>query len=390
MTDTHTLHLKIDPTQAESGAKRFTGAIAAVAKAVESLERDTTGAFAKLNKVDVSRLTDAEAAIRRTGHAAGGLSTALTGAGSASDRAAADIRRLALASTNALRVSTDQASRLRDRLLSVEDTAGLAKLESGLARLRSNLIAATSGLDVREARAGYANLASELNRTAREAERLNAIAIAEERALEQAARAASTHADALQRLRAAHDPIYASSQRYAVALSEIDSLVSTNVVGEAQAAAMRDRAAQSYLTAGNAADMYASQARSAAMASTQVGFQLNDIGVMLAGGMSPLSIAVGQGTQLAQTFQSLGKGSSILSTLGGGLMALLSPVSLITIGVIGFGSAIVQWMMSGSDETRSFSDALGDANFVYLRSPAGHRPPSRGLSRKPRRRVWAG
>ncbi|MDP3196144.1 phage tail length tape measure family protein [Tabrizicola sp.] len=362
MSETHTLHLKIDPTQAESGAKRFTGAIAAVAKAVESLERDTTGAFSKLNKVDVSRLTDAEAAIRRTGKAAGGLSTALTGAGSASDRAAADIRRLALASTNALRVSTDQASRLRDRLLSVGDTAGLAKLESGLARLRSNLIAATSGLDVREARAGYADLASELNRTAREAERLNAIAIAEERALEQAARAASTHADALQRLRAAHDPIYASSQRYAVALSEIDSLVAANVVSEAQAVAMRDRAAQSYLTAGNAADMYATQSRHAAMASQQVGFQLNDIGVMLAGGMSPLSIAVGQGTQLAQTFQSLGKGSSILSTLGGGFMALLSPVSLITIGVIGFGSAIVQWMMSGSDETRSFSDALGDAN----------------------------
>ncbi len=125
---------------------------------------------------------------------------------------------------------------------------------------------------------------------------------------------------------------------------------------------MRDRAAHSYLTAGNAADMYATQSRHAAMASQQVGFQLNDIGVMLAGGMSPLSIAVGQGTQLAQTFQSLGKGSSILSTLGGGFMALLSPVSLLTIGVIGVGSAIVQWMMSGSDETRSFSDALGDAN----------------------------
>lgn len=354
--------MKIDPTQAESGAKRFTGAIAAVAKAVESLERDTTGAFSKLNKVDVSRLTDAEAAIRRTGNAAGGLSTALTGAGSASDRAAADIRRLALASTNALRISTDQASRLRDRLLSVGDTAGLDRLEAGLSRLRSNLIAATSGLDVREARAGYANLASELNRTAREAERLNAIAIAEERALEQAARAASTHADALQRLRAAHDPIYASSQRYAVALSEIDSLVAANVVSEAQAAAMRDRAAQSYLTAGNAADMYAGQARMAQMATQQVGFQLNDIGVMLAGGMSPLSIAVGQGTQLAQTFQSLGKGTSVLSTLAGGFTALFSPVSLITIGVIGLGAAIVQWMMSGSDETKSFADALGDAD----------------------------
>jgi hypothetical protein len=359
LTQTHELRLKIDAASAESGAKRFTAAIAAVKKAVSELDRQADGTFAKLAnhkpQFDVSSLTRATTEANR-------LATAIQGTASASDRAAADIRKLALQSAYALRVSTDQASRLRDRLLSVGDTAGLDRLEAGLSRLRSNLIAATSGLDVREARAGYADLASELNRTAREAERLRATAISEERALEEASRAAATHADALQRLRAAHDPIFASSQRYAVALSEIDTLVSANVVSEAQAAAMRDRAAQSYLTAGNAADMYAGQARMAQMATQQVGFQLNDIGVMLAGGMSPLSIAVGQGTQLAQTFQSLGKGTSVLSTLAGGFTALFSPVSLITIGVIGLGAAIVQWMMSGSDETRSFADSLGDAN----------------------------
>jgi hypothetical protein len=105
------------------------------------------------------------------------------------------------------------------------------------------------------------------------------------------------------------------------------ALVSANMVSEAQAAAMRERAAATYLAMGSAADTFAGQARNGAMAAQQVGFQLNDIGVMLAGGMSPLSIAVTQGTQLAQTFQGLKGSTSILSTLAGGFAAMFSPVS---------------------------------------------------------------
>lgn len=80
MTEVHTqssLALKIDATPAKKGAAEFTSEIDAVKRAVRDLERDTTGAFTSLNKVDVLRLSDAEAAIRRTGSAAGGLSTAI-------------------------------------------------------------------------------------------------------------------------------------------------------------------------------------------------------------------------------------------------------------------------------------------------------------------------
>lgn len=175
---THELRLKIDATPAEAGAKKFTGAIASIRSALEGLEKDTTGAFSALKnlspKVDVTPLTRATTEAQR-------LSTAVSGTTSASDRAAAAIRTLALQSANALRVSTDQASRLRDRLLSLDDSASLSRLDAGLAKLRSGLIAATSGIDVREARASYSDLASELNRTAREAERLRAIANAERR-----------------------------------------------------------------------------------------------------------------------------------------------------------------------------------------------------------------
>jgi len=78
--------------------------------------------------------------------------------------------------------------------------------------------------------------------------------------------------------------------------------------------------------------------------------------------ISPLSIAVTQGTQLAQTFQGLKGSTSILSTLAGGFAAMFSPVSLVTIGVIALGAAIVQWMTSGSGATQDLASALAEAD----------------------------
>jgi len=358
MTETHELRLKIDAGAAQSGARQFTSAINAVKKAVRDLDKDATGAFTKLRsikpQVDVTPLRAA-----RTEAAA--LATATTAAGTASDRAAERIRTLAVQSATALRVSTDQASRLRDRLLSVGDTAGLAKLESGLDRLRMSLINATSNLDVREARAGYADLASELNRTAREAERLNAIAIAEARAETEAADAARTHAAALERLAQRHDPLRAASKAYESALEEIHQLESAGALSAARAAAAREQAASSLLAVGNAADVYAGKARVSGHQTAYMASQFNDIGVMLASGQSPLILAVQQGTQISQMLNQLGGKTSILATLRAGFMSMINPVSLVTIGVIAGGAALAQWAMEAlgaGDATESFKRQL--------------------------------
>ncbi|HKL22424.1 MAG TPA: hypothetical protein VJ904_11505, partial [Tichowtungia sp.] len=217
MADTHELRLKIDATSARRGATEFKGAIESVRKAVRDLERDSAGAFTSLRRVDTSGMQAVTRETQNAAKAQGGLT-------SATERAAANIRKLAIQSANSLRVSTDQASRLRERLLSVGDTAGLAKLEAGIDRLKISLTNATSGLDVREARASYADLASELNRTARESERLRAVTNSQSRAQEEATREAEQRTTALNRLRAAHDPLFASSQRYETALREIQTL----------------------------------------------------------------------------------------------------------------------------------------------------------------------
>lgn len=355
----HSLQLKIDAAAAEAGSKRFTAALSAVKKAVSDLDRAADGTFAKLAnhrpEFDVTPLRAATTEANR-------LSTALTGAGSASDRAAATIQRTALASASAVRMAEQATQRLALRMGDLGDTHGVASLNSALAQMKAQLVDATSTLDVRRAKSQFDDLRSGLLQATVAAEYAQGEQAQLARELEQTGRAAQQQAEALSRLRAAHDPLFAASQRYATALSEIDSLVSANMVSEAQAAAMRERAAATYLAMGSAADTFAGQAHNGAMAAQQVGFQLNDIGVMLAGGMSPLSIAVTQGTQLAQTFQGLKGSTSILSTLAGGFAAMFSPVSLVTIGVIALGAAIVQWMTSGSDATKDFATALGDAD----------------------------
>ncbi|GGO50297.1 Lambda phage tail tape-measure protein (Tape_meas_lam_C) [Roseovarius pacificus] len=358
MAETHELRLKIDAGAAESGAKKFRGAIASVRKAVNDLERDTSGAFTSLKslpKVDVSGLKAATAEANR-------LSKATAASGNASDRAAENIRKLALQSANALRVSSDQASRLRDRLLSVGDTAGLAKLEAGLARLRTSLTNATSGLDVQESRSQYSTLASELNRTARESERLRAETISAAQAQETAANAARTRTEALQRLRAAHDPLFANSQRYEQSLREIQQLEDAGVMSAQRAAQAREQASQTLMAASAANTRYAKTATVSSMHTANMAAQFNDIGVMLAAGQSPLLLAVQQGTQVSQVLNMMGNRASILATLKSGFLSMVSPVSLVTVGVIALGAAIIQHIGSAIPPTVTFKDAMEDLN----------------------------
>lgn len=76
--------------------------------------------------------------------------------------------------------------------------------------------------------------------------------------------------------------------------------------------------------------------------------QFNDIGVTLASGQSPFLIAIQQGTQISQIFGGQGVGA-IMATLKGAFLSLLSPVSLLTIGLIAGGGALVQWLASAGE-----------------------------------------
>lgn len=70
--------------------------------------------------------------------------------------------------------------------------------------------------------------------------------------------------------------------------------------------------------------------------------QFQDIGVQLAGGQSPFQIALQQGTQISAVLGGQGARGAV-TALAGAFASLVSPVSLVTIGLIAAGGAAVQY-----------------------------------------------
>lgn len=121
--------------------------------------------------------------------------------------------------------------------------------------------------------------------------------------------------------------------------------VATERLGNAEAAA-----------AGKAVQM----GRTHQLAAGQVGnltAQFNDIGMMLMAGQNPLQLAIQQGTQISQVIGPMGAAGAVRA-LGGALMGMLNPVSLITMGAIAAGAAMVQWLTSAVDDAEGATDAI--------------------------------
>lgn len=73
--------------------------------------------------------------------------------------------------------------------------------------------------------------------------------------------------------------------------------------------------------------------------------QFNDIGVTAAMSMSPLQIALQQGTQISQVLGPMGAAGAVRA-LGGAFMSVISPLSLLTIGMVAAvasGIQLVDW-----------------------------------------------
>lgn len=70
--------------------------------------------------------------------------------------------------------------------------------------------------------------------------------------------------------------------------------------------------------------------------------QFQDIAVQLQGGQSPFTIALQQGTQIAQVLGRQGAGGTV-ELLKSGFASLISPVSLATVGIIALGGAAVSY-----------------------------------------------
>lgn len=86
--------------------------------------------------------------------------------------------------------------------------------------------------------------------------------------------------------------------------------------------------------------------------------QFQDVAVTAAMGMSPLQIALQQGTQLSSVLATMGTGREIVGGLASAFMSLVSPVSLITIGLTAAGAAAIQYFTSTADQSKKVEDVL--------------------------------
>ncbi|TBA38427.1 phage tail length tape measure family protein [Rhizobium ruizarguesonis] len=172
----------------------------------------------------------------------------------------------------------------------------------------------------------------------------------------------------LDRLRAKYSPLFATINNYKTAVAEIKQAHAVGAISanEMATAISRERQAALASTAaikGRNAALEATPAQRAAggagaFQTANIAAQFQDIAVQLQGGSKPLTIALQQGTQLASVFQTLGKGQSVIGALGAAFSSLISPVSLVTIGLIAAGGAAYQYFTSVSEGSDKSDEAL--------------------------------
>lgn len=157
----------------------------------------------------------------------------------------------------------------------------------------------------------------------------------------------------LERLRARYSPLFATINNYKSAVADIKRAHAIGAISanEMTSAIQRERQAALASTA-------AIKGRNAALAATprggsaqgfqtaNIAAQFQDIAVTSAMGMNPLQIALQQGTQLSSVLSTMGNGRQVVAGLAAAFTSLISPVSLVTIGLVAGGAAAIQYFSS--------------------------------------------
>ena len=96
---------------------------------------------------------------------------------------------------------------------------------------------------------------------------------------------------------------------------------------------------------------------SSRLQTANVAAQFNDIGVQLAGGQSPLLIALQQGTQISQALGQSGATGAV-KALGGAFLSLVSPIQLGTIALIALSGYAIQYLSTWLNDAPDVNELL--------------------------------
>nr|WP_299500398.1 phage tail length tape measure family protein [uncultured Rhizobium sp.] len=157
----------------------------------------------------------------------------------------------------------------------------------------------------------------------------------------------------LERLRARYSPLFNTINGYKAAVADIKRAHAIGAISanEMTAAISRERQAALASTAAikgrNAAlaDTPSSRGGGGSFNTANLAAQFQDIAVTSAMGMSPLQIALQQGTQISAVLGPMGAAGAVKS-LSAAFLSVINPVSLATIGLVAAGAAAIQYFGS--------------------------------------------
>lgn len=217
-----------------------------------------------------------------------------------------------------------------------------------------------------KAEAGIRKLESRSAKTATALDRINTLANRVEVSLRgsngqfiKAGENFNKNADQIHKLRMRYDEAYASSVRYAKEVNDLNAALTHGAISPQIYGQQLIKLDQAFNKAGSEAGQFGQQMGKAGSNTANVFAQLNDIGVMLAAGQNPIQLALQQGTQLNQVWGTMGGNfKAVGQTLVSALTSMISPINLVTIGVIAGAGAFTQWAMSAYGGAKNAQKAI--------------------------------
>lgn len=183
---------------------------------------------------------------------------------------------------------------------------------------------------------------------------------------EYARRAADIDAygNALDQLRAKYNPVFAASKAYERELEELSRAQRMGAITAGEHGAALEMLNARYASAGQASAQFANQAGMARMQTANLGYQIQDIGTMMAMGQNPFMLLA---QQLPQVTMHGGQLTGVMGALKGQVAALFSPLGLLTTAFVLAGSAAISYFTSATDEADAAADALDEQSSLIKR-----------------------
>ncbi|NUL16231.1 phage tail length tape measure family protein [Agrobacterium tumefaciens] len=245
-----------------------------------------------------------------------------------------------------------------DLIISI--STDLATVKRALNRLVSDVGAASSGIEKRFAATGK-SINNSLTTSMQD--RINSMVGIGTTAAKEWNGVLADQQKELDRLRAKYSPLFATISNYKNAVAEIRQAHAAGAISanEMAAAIQRERQAALASTAAikgrNSA--LASQPKTSSFNTANIAAQFQDIGVTAAMGMSPIQIALQQGTQLSAVLQEIkNSGQGVGKGLAAAFASVISPISLVTIGIIAAGTAAFQYFSTVMSEGDKSAEVL--------------------------------